>query len=153
MADYLSDEKIIEYYAAFEIYEKDGSIPAKNLGQVMRLLGENPSEEELKQMIREVDLDGNGRIDFKEFLYLMRKNDSEDELKNQEELKKIYISAFNFLNENNDEYISIQELRNMMIQFDENLNAEEIEELIQLADSDRDGKLYINDFIKIMMNK
>ena len=34
----------------------------------MRNLGQNPSEEELKQLIREVDLNGDGTIDFKEFL-------------------------------------------------------------------------------------
>ena len=41
------------------------------LGTVMRSLGQNPTEAELQDMINEVDADGNGTIDFPEFLMLM----------------------------------------------------------------------------------
>ena len=37
----------------------------------MRALGQNPTEEEVKEMIDEVDADGSGSIDFPEFLSLM----------------------------------------------------------------------------------
>ena len=37
----------------------------------MRSLGQNPTEAELQDMINEVDADGNGTIDFPEFLFLM----------------------------------------------------------------------------------
>lgn len=37
----------------------------------MRSLGQNPTEAELQDMINEVDADGNGTIDFPEFLHLM----------------------------------------------------------------------------------
>lgn len=36
----------------------------KELGIVMRSLGQNPTEEELHHMIRDVDRDGSGAIDF-----------------------------------------------------------------------------------------
>jgi len=53
----------------------DGMISTAELGQVMRDLGENPSEEELKAYIDEVDTDGNGTIEFDEFLEMMQKID------------------------------------------------------------------------------
>ncbi len=37
----------------------------------MRSLGQNPTEAELQDMINEVDADGNGTIDFPEFLSMM----------------------------------------------------------------------------------
>jgi len=49
----------------------DGTITTKELGTVMRSLGQNPTEAELQDMINEVDADGNGTIDFPEFLSLM----------------------------------------------------------------------------------
>ena len=41
-----------------------GEITTKELGTVMRSLGQNPSESELQDMINEVDSDNNGTIDF-----------------------------------------------------------------------------------------
>merc|ERR1712128_393707 len=49
----------------------DGTITTKELGTVMRSLGQNPTEAELQDMINEVDADGNGTIDFPEFLTMM----------------------------------------------------------------------------------
>ncbi len=50
----------------------------------MRSLGQNPTEAELQDMINEVDADGNGTIDFPEFLTLMARKmkdtDSEEEI-------------------------------------------------------------------------
>lgn len=48
-----------------------GCITTKELGTVMRSLGQNPTEAELQDMISEVDADQNGTIDFSEFLNLM----------------------------------------------------------------------------------
>ena len=51
----------------------------------MRSLGQNPNDEELDNMIKEIDEDGNGTVDFDEFLIMMSKkmkeNDSDEELR------------------------------------------------------------------------
>ena len=65
MADQLSNEQISEFKEAFSLFDKDGdgTITTKELGTVMRSLGQNPTEAELQDMINEVDADGNGTID------------------------------------------------------------------------------------------
>ena len=45
----------------------------KNCLQVMRTHGFNPTEEDLKDMIRNVDTNSNGAIDFNEFIEMMVK--------------------------------------------------------------------------------
>lgn len=65
----LTDEQKAEFKEAFSLFDKDGdeTITTKELGTVMRSLGQNPTEAELQDMIQEVDKDGNGTIDFEEF--------------------------------------------------------------------------------------
>jgi Ca2+-binding EF-hand superfamily protein len=50
------------------LLDGDGTITTKELGTVMRSLGQNPTEAELQDMINEVDADGNGTIDFRTFI-------------------------------------------------------------------------------------
>mmetsp|Transcript_24268 Transcript_24268/g.32228 ORF Transcript_24268/g.32228 Transcript_24268/m.32228 type:complete len:99 (+) Transcript_24268:74-370(+) len=56
MADQLTEEQIAEFKEAFSLFDKDGdgTITTKELGTVMRSLGQNPTEAELMDMINEV---------------------------------------------------------------------------------------------------
>mmetsp|Transcript_155831 Transcript_155831/g.283453 ORF Transcript_155831/g.283453 Transcript_155831/m.283453 type:complete len:540 (-) Transcript_155831:272-1891(-) len=67
---YSDPERIDRVFQMFD-HDSDGSIDVNKLGAVMRQLGHDPTEAELQEMIAEVDEDGNGLIDFPEFLSLM----------------------------------------------------------------------------------
>ena len=47
----------MDQYSNFPL-DGDGTITTKELGTVMRSLGQNPTEAELQDMINEVDADG-----------------------------------------------------------------------------------------------
>ena len=149
MVENLSAERITEFKSAFELFDKDrdGAINNKELGTVMRNLGQNPSEEELKQMIKEIDLDGNGVIDFNEFLYLMVKkmkgNDTEEEL----------LEAFKVFDRDGNGYVTSHELRNVLTSLCEGTSPEEVEEMIREADIDGDGQVDYQEFVKMMMTQ
>ncbi|XP_018655558.1 putative calmodulin [Schistosoma mansoni] len=107
MADQLTEEQIAEFKEAFSLFDKDGdgTITTKELGTVMRSLGQNPTEAELQDMINEVDADGNGTIDFPEFLTMMARKmkdtDSEEEIR----------EAFRVFDKDGNGFISAAELR------------------------------------------
>ena len=50
----------VELREAFELFDidGDGKITTDELGTVMKSLGMNPSQDELREMIKEVDIDG-----------------------------------------------------------------------------------------------
>ena len=113
----------------------DGSITTKELGVVMKSLGQNPTEDELTDMINEIDEDGNGTVDFDEFLSMMIKKasckDPYDELK----------EAFKVFDKDQNGYISEAELKQVMRQLGEELTDEELQEMIREADEDGDGQV------------
>ena len=149
MVENLTEETINQFRFFFNLFDKDssGTITTKELGTVMRNLGQNPSEEELKEMIKEIDLDGNGVIDFNEFLYLMVKkmntNDSEEEL----------LETFKIFDRDGDGFVSSHELRNVLASLGQETTPEEIEEMIKEADIDGDGQVDYQEFVKMMMDK
>lgn len=78
-----------ETRAAFNVFDKDGSgtISADELRQVMKSLGENLTDEEIDEMIREADKDRNGTIDC-EFVPLNYLHASPTPLSNHSQLPR-----------------------------------------------------------------
>ena len=107
MADQLTEEQIAEFKEAFSLFDKDGdgTITTKELGTVMRSLGQNPTEAELQDMINEVDADGNGTIDFPEFLTMMARKMKDTDT--EEEIRE----AFRVFDKDGNGFISAAELR------------------------------------------
>ena len=70
MKDTDSEEELKE---AFRVFDKDqnGFISAAELRHVMTNLGEKLTDEEVDEMIREVDVDGDGQINYEEFVKVM----------------------------------------------------------------------------------
>ncbi|KAL8153707.1 hypothetical protein V2J09_011467 [Rumex salicifolius] len=62
-----------ELKEAFKVFDKDqnGFISPTELRQVMMNLGEKLTDEEVEQMITEADLDGDGLVNYDEFVKMM----------------------------------------------------------------------------------
>ncbi|XP_029409979.1 calmodulin-like [Nannospalax galili] len=149
MADQLTEEQIEEFKVAFSIFDKDGdgTITTKELGIVLKSLGQNPTEAELQDMIDEVDADGKGTIDFPEFLTMMAR-----EMKvtySEEEIRE----AFRVFDRDENGFISGTELYHIITVLGEKITEEEVNEAIQEADIDGDGLVSYEEFIQMMIAK
>uniref|UniRef100_UPI00358EC9EC troponin C, slow skeletal and cardiac muscles n=1 Tax=Myxine glutinosa TaxID=7769 RepID=UPI00358EC9EC len=146
----LSEEQKKEFRAAFDIFvedAEDGCISTKELGKVMRMLGQNPSSEELHEMIDEVDEDGSGTIDFEEFLIMMvRSMREESKGKPEEELAEL----FRMFDSNYDGYIDIEELKLMLEATGESVTEGEVVELFCDGDKNNDGRIDYDEFMEFM---
>ncbi|CEP11988.1 hypothetical protein [Parasitella parasitica] len=142
----MTPDQIQEYREAFQLFDKDGngSISAPELGVVLRTFGMNPSEAELQDMVDDVDADGNGNIDFDEFLSLVKSFKQEEGDTNDLQ------EAFRVFDADGNGMIDRSELQKVMLSLNENLSEEEIDAMINEADVNGDGQISFDEFKEMM---
>merc|ERR1712012_468614 len=93
-------------------------------------------------MVMEVDLDGNGTIEFPEMMKQKASQvDQEGELR----------EAFRIFDRNKDGFISMKELRNVTTLLGATLTKDEVDEFMKEADVDGNGKLDYDEFVKMLL--
>ena len=142
----LTEEQKQEIKEAFDLFDTEGKgeIDIKELKVAMRALGFEPKKDEVRKIIQEVDRDGEGVIRFNDFFEILGQKVSERDP--VEEMKK----AFMLLCEDGQERITLKSLRKTAEELGETMTKEELQEMIDEADYDRDGEIGEEDFIKIM---
>ncbi len=145
----ISGTKKAEYKKAFDVYDKDKDekINLTELENIMKSIGQNPSESELQDMINEIDIDGEGVITFDGFISLMEKKlrdaDTEEEL----------IESFKVFDKDGIGLISSENLRDVVVSLGMKFSQEEIDEMIREADNDGDGFINYEEFVNCVLNK
>jgi len=111
MVDRLAAHEIAEIRKAFSVFDVDGdgAITSKELADVMRSFGLNPSEEELMDMINKFDIDGDGMVSFPEFLQMMAPNEDDYQ-------KDIY-DVMRLFDPNNNGFIDLREIETILLRF------------------------------------
>lgn len=136
-ADELSEEQIADFREAFSEIDKDGdgNITTTELGTAMKSQGQHPTEAELQGIINKVDANGDGVMNFLEFLTMMANKVRESEREDE------FSEAFRAFDKDGNGFISATELCQVMIDMGEHLTMEEVEQMIKNADFDGDGQV------------
>merc|ERR1711934_59188 len=102
----LSEEQIDEIREAFSLFDGDasGAIDVRELKAAMRALGFEVKNDELKKMVTDVYNDGNGTIEFSEFLGMMTAKMGEKDTR--EDIEKV----FKLFDDDNTNKISFRNL-------------------------------------------
>ena len=142
----LTEELFLQYRKAFSVYEKEeGKIPKKDLGILLRSLGQNPTEAELQDMINEVDADRKGTIEFHEFLSMMERK--KDYIESEDEV----LAAFRVFDGDGTGFVSADELREVLTSLGEKLTEEEVEELFSEGEIDANGFINYHDLCQAVV--
>merc|ERR1711865_114897 len=142
----LTAEQKAEVKEAFELFDTDGSgaIDAKELKVAMRALGFEPKKEEIKRMITDLDRDGDSTIDLEEFMALMAGKMSDKDSKDD------IVKAFRLFDDDETGKVSFKNLKRVSKELGEAMGDDELQEMIDEADTDGDGEVNEEEFLKIM---
>merc|ERR1711959_889919 len=138
-----------EIREAFGLFDADasGMIDVRELKAAMRALGFEVKNEELKKMVSDVDNDGNGTIEFSEFLQMMTGKMGEKD--SREDIEKV----FKLFDNDSTNKISFRNLARVAEELGENIDDEELQDMINQADRDGDGEINCDEFYRIMKKK
>jgi Ca2+-binding EF-hand superfamily protein len=144
----LTDEKIKECKIIFDLIDKDKDtkITPEELGPALRVCGASPSQQELEMAIQSSG-DKSNLINFEKFIDIYEKlinnQDSEEDIIN--ELKK--------LDKNGSGNITVKDLRSLLANYGDVLTKEEVDDVVQEANADKNGNINIEKFAKILLGK
>merc|ERR1712137_1166680 len=142
----LTDEQVQQIAQAFQLFDTDGSgtIETQELKIAMRALGFEPKQEEIDKMVRDVDDDGSGSVDYPEFLEMMA-----HKILNRDPVEEIN-KAFELFDGDNTGRVTFKNLKRVAKELGERLTDEELQEMIDEADRDGDGEVNNDEFQRIM---
>jgi Ca2+-binding EF-hand superfamily protein len=142
-----SDKKseLLDLKASFDKFSKgDGELDKEELGALLLSTGAGKSVEEVEALMRELDEDESGTINFVEF--------AEKMLSEEEEIspEKVAEEIFKIMDEDGSGDLTITEIRNALTKLNINLSDSEIQYIIGTLDDDDSGNVSKDEFVEAM---
>ncbi|XP_074578535.1 putative calcium-binding protein CML7 [Curcuma longa] len=142
-----TDEQMASMKEAFNLFDTDGDgrIAASELGILMRSLGGNPTQAQLKDIAATEGL--TDPFDFPRFLDLMGK------YLRPEPFDRLLRDAFRVLDKDSTGKVAVADLRHVLTSIGEKLDPAEFDEWIREVEVGPDGAIQYEDFILRMVAK
>ncbi|PKI55550.1 hypothetical protein CRG98_024050 [Punica granatum] len=121
---------------------RDGKISQQEYKAILRALGKENTIEEVPRIFRVADLDGDGFIDFNEFVEAHKHGGGIRARDIQ--------SAFRTFDLNGDGKITAEEVMRVLRNLGERCSLEDCRRMVRAVDTDGDGAVDMNEFMTMM---
>lgn len=140
-----TEKELQELRTAFDLLDRnqDGKVTTREFKIMLNNLGIDVKETIIEQLIKSASHAGKELIDENDFLkfvkqiqdlFPVRNNTSEDE-------EQDLLAAFKVFDLDNDGYITKDELRIAMEMIGEEISEDQLNHIMEIADTDKDGKI------------
>eukprot|EP00434_Breviolum_minutum_P028903 symbB.v1.2.025565.t1/scaffold2413.1/size174923/6 len=149
----LSEDQVLEFKQVFDEYmeDLDGALTRRNIVNLVRAVGLNPSKSDLQMIIKQADSDGSGDLDFEEFMIIVAQVIAITPKPTPEEYERDMRELFEAIDLDGGGSISSRELiQALTTKGPEPMEAEEVKKVLGRIDKDGDGKMNFKEFCNIM---
>jgi len=142
----LTPDQLNEIKEAFSVFDANGNgaIDTQELRTAMRAMGFDATKAEVAEILKEKDPENTGSLEFETFRdiigQLMLSRDPLTEIRR----------VFCLFDDDHDGYINLKNLKRVAKELGEDMTEEELKDMIDRFDTDKDGKINEAEFIAIM---
>ncbi|KAJ1917871.1 myosin II light chain [Mycoemilia scoparia] len=142
-------QQMEEYKEAFTLFDRTGNgmVPLSSVGTLLRALGQNPTESELDELLRDFSSDS---IDFDTFLKILLRPNGFDSAINETSFNE-FIQAFQVFDRDGNGFITSGELRYILTSLGDKLKDTEIDELLKTLGLHNEERIKYEDFVKRLL--
>ncbi|KAF9371664.1 hypothetical protein CPB97_001805 [Podila verticillata] len=143
-----------KYREGFNLFDRkgNGTIGAESLGDLLRALGQNPTQTEVEQLTAQADPTGSRSIAFDTFLKILLRPDGFRPAGTYDE----FVNGFKVFDKDGDGFISSGELRFVLTSLGEKLSDAEADELLKGVEVDKSGRVHYEgkyvDFVRMILS-
>uniref|UniRef100_A0A336MWX1 CSON002481 protein n=1 Tax=Culicoides sonorensis TaxID=179676 RepID=A0A336MWX1_CULSO len=129
--------------------EKSGTCSLEIIPTTLSTLGVKMKEEDMEKLIKEVDANGSGLIEFGEYVELAKKY-----IEPEEDYKQIYgelRQVFMVFDKENKGYLDPAEFKKIIKEIEPDLPDNELDDIVDEVDADGSGRIEFEEFLEVMI--
>jgi len=129
-------------------YDESGKISIREVGPVVRSVGLNPTEEELKEITNQIQSRYGGNVDANALAQIL-----EPRLPSLQTTENELRDALLAFDKSGNSSVSVHDLMHSLTSLGERLKPEIVDEMVREVDPDGEGQVSITEIARILMHK